>query len=287
MIRWFHASLASRLGWAAFCLATVWIINFGWVNRRYNFLVPESGLGYAFGIIGGVLMLLLLLYSLRKRVRWMKTWGPVRNWFRIHMILGVLGPVLILFHANFQLGSMNSNVAFFSMLLVSTSGLFGRFIFTRIHFGLYGSKATLEELKDLIKNDQGEIFEEFNFSEGLRSRLIALPDQALTRKRTLPAAFIQFSTMFFWIEKTQWVIHRMINYEIKGEAQRSGWTQEVWKRERDKAHRLVNSYMRHLWKVAGFELFGRVFGFWHVLHFPLVLMLLFSGVFHVWAVHAY
>jgi hypothetical protein len=41
----------------------------GWVSRDQRYLVAESGIGYWFGIIGGSMMLLLLIYPLRKRFR--------------------------------------------------------------------------------------------------------------------------------------------------------------------------------------------------------------------------
>ena len=61
------------------------------------------------------------------------------------MILGLVGPLLIIFHSGFQLGSFNSSVAFFCMLIVAISGLLGRLLYQRIHHGLYGSKVRFEE----------------------------------------------------------------------------------------------------------------------------------------------
>ena len=62
---------------------------------------------------GGSMMLVLLVYPLRKRVRALRFMGTVAHWFRAHMILGVAGPVCILLHSNFSLGATNSNVALF------------------------------------------------------------------------------------------------------------------------------------------------------------------------------
>ncbi|MBV8851875.1 MAG: hypothetical protein JOY91_00680, partial [Sinobacteraceae bacterium] len=120
-------------------------VGFTFPTERY--ITPRRGLGYALGIIGGSLMLLLLVYSARKRFRWLRFLGPTVGWFRTHMLLGVLGPLCILYHANFNLGAANSNVALFSMLAVSGSGLIGRYIYAHIHHGLYGSKLTLRELQ--------------------------------------------------------------------------------------------------------------------------------------------
>ena len=118
----------------------------GWLDRDDLSRTAESGIGYALGIIGGVLMLLLLLYPLRKRARFMQRLGPVKWWFRSHMILGIVGPMCILFHCSFHLGALNSNVSLLCMTLVAGSGLIGRYLYSKIHYGLYGRKITLQEL---------------------------------------------------------------------------------------------------------------------------------------------
>jgi hypothetical protein len=65
-------------------------------------------------------------------MRSLRTFGSVVFWFRLHMTLGLIGPTLILFHANFRLGSLNSNVAMFAMLLVAASGIVGRYLYRKI-----------------------------------------------------------------------------------------------------------------------------------------------------------
>ena len=118
----------------------------GWLQRNEEVLTPESGTGYWLGIYGSLAMLALLIYSLRKRNKSARVIGTIPFWFRIHMLLGIFGPVLILFHANFKLGALNSNVAFFAMLIVAISGIVGRYIYSKIHLGLHGRKAQVREL---------------------------------------------------------------------------------------------------------------------------------------------
>ena len=130
-----------------FSLFVIAVLYYGWSIRDEGHLTAESGLGYALGIIGGSLMLLLLLYPLRKRVRRMRRWMHVRHWFRMHMIFGILGPVFIMLHSGFKLGSTNGTVALFSMLVVAMSGFVGRYFYTKIHYGLYGRRANFDELK--------------------------------------------------------------------------------------------------------------------------------------------
>ncbi len=65
------------------------------------------------------------------------------------MVLGVTGPLLVLFHANFSFGATNSNVALICMLLVAGSGVVGRYIYTRLHAHMDGHESTLEQLRSV------------------------------------------------------------------------------------------------------------------------------------------
>ena len=97
-----------------FSLLVVALLYVGWNFPTERYITPKRGMGYALGIIGGSLMLVLLLYSLRKRYTWLRFLGPTPSWFRFHMVLGVLGPLCILYHSNFTTGATNSNVALFA-----------------------------------------------------------------------------------------------------------------------------------------------------------------------------
>ena len=108
-----------RAAFTLFSLLTTTIVVWAWLVRDYRYLQAEEGFGYALGIVGASFMTVLLLYPLRKRWRAMQSWLQVKSWFRLHMMLGVLGPVCILLHCNFQLGSTNSSIALSAMLLVA------------------------------------------------------------------------------------------------------------------------------------------------------------------------
>ena len=51
------------------------VIYLGWRLPTERYITPERGFGYVLGIVGGSMMVLLLLYSARKRVRWLKFLG--------------------------------------------------------------------------------------------------------------------------------------------------------------------------------------------------------------------
>jgi len=118
----------------------------GWLGRDARVLSSGKGLGLALGIFAMTCMLAQLLYPLRKHFRSLTFLGPVKHWFRSHMIIGTVGPLAALYHCNFSPGAFNSRVALYSALLVAASGFVGRYIYAKIHQGLYGRRTTLTEL---------------------------------------------------------------------------------------------------------------------------------------------
>ena len=132
-------------------IAVTLLLLWGANAHLERYITPQRGLGYWLGITGGSLMLLLLLYSARKRANWLRWMGGIPAWFQIHMVLGIAGPVLVLFHANFRLGATNSNVALICMLLVAGSGVIGRYIYTRLHSNADGKLDSLQDLKSVAE----------------------------------------------------------------------------------------------------------------------------------------
>ncbi len=132
------------------------ITYLGWIGRETREISAGDGVGYWLGIIGGTLMLALLLYSVRKRIPLLRNLGATRHWFRMHMTLGIVGPVIILYHSNFQVGSVNSQVALYCTLLVAASGVVGRYVYAKIHNGLYGSSSSLRELVRTVHESKGQ-----------------------------------------------------------------------------------------------------------------------------------
>ena len=93
-----------------------------WNDRYYT---SEEGLGYILGLTGGIMMLVACLYALLKRLRPVRAAGVMRHLLRIHIFFGIVGPVLVLFHSTFRIGSLNGGIALVSMLLVFSSGVVG------------------------------------------------------------------------------------------------------------------------------------------------------------------
>jgi hypothetical protein len=259
----------------------------GWLFRDYNLISPEDGIGYWLGIIGGSMMLVLLLYPLRKRIRALRFLGGTKEWFRMHMILGVLGPLLVLFHSNFHLGSFNSRVALYCMLLVAGSGLIGRHIYAHIHNGLYGQKSTLREMRN-------ELTKSLESSQGLATLLPGLAAKlenlsanvqgdAVTGTLSTGASLLWTVRRYFvWASLTM-TAHR----ELKLQAEKSPAIARGLPRLKKSSRVFIRRFIRLTGRVAQFTLYERLFSLWHILHMPFFFMMIISALFHVLAVHMY
>jgi hypothetical protein len=66
-----------------------------------------------------------------------------------------------------------------------------------------------------------------------------------------------------------------------------GWNGEQCRRAAAKSARLVDDYLDAVRRAAQLATYERIFSWWHILHLPLVWLLVLSAVVHVVAVHAY
>jgi len=269
-----------------FYLSVFVLIFFGWKNKQLSNLTPESGTGYWLGIIGGSLMLLLLLYPLRKKVRFLNMFGAIKYWFKLHMLFGVLGPVAILFHANFSLGSTNSNVAFFSMVIVASSGLVGRYFYAKIHHGLYGRKASLKELRESLKESRGKIGSHFSLTKDVVEN-IKSSERLLLRSRNIVFATLLWPLIFFRTAFIKRSVRKKINKAFVAISSEKGWDKKLVRSLSRDANNEVQPYIDGLYEMYGFRIFESLFSLWHFLHLPLFIMLVLTGILHVVVVHSY
>ncbi|PPC80151.1 MAG: hypothetical protein CTY40_09755, partial [Hyphomicrobium sp.] len=107
------------------------------------------GIRFWLGVSGATMMALLLLYPLRKVLFNARAPGSVGGWFHVHILLGLLGPVAILYHCNFEQGGFNANVALWTMLAVAASGIVGFFVYSRVSRDFY---VTIDRARQLRKS---------------------------------------------------------------------------------------------------------------------------------------
>jgi hypothetical protein len=243
--------------------------------------------GYWLGVAGAVMMLVLLSYPLRKYMRFAHGWGNIRIWFWMHILLGVLGPLLILLHSNFQTGSLNAAVALYSMLVVAGSGVAGRFIFQRVNRGLHGEQTSLQELMRKAGMDRDDARSRLAFAPQVEQRL-----KDFEQRELQPGEGLQhLLRTVFWLPLLQLQTYRRCVRELDvllpRMAKSQHWSPEDLKRRRRRARKMVGRYLDTVVRVAQFSSYSLLFSLWHVAHIPFVYVLVLTALVHVYAVHAY
>ncbi len=269
-----------------FGFAVVAALVWGYTAHLERYITPTRGLGYALGIVGGSLMLVLLMYPARKRAQWLNFIGGVPIWYRIHMTLGIVGPLLILFHSNFSLGATNSNVALFCMLAVSGSGLVGRYIYSRVYGDWHEHQTTLEDLKaaaELLRKQSDTI-------KLLPGYLVAIEreEQQLFRPAKTPiGALVQPVTVGMRSLLARWRLSNQIRDMVLEGARQSPVLAMHGRRLTENATSYATRRLDAVRRVREHGYYVKLFSLWHVAHVPFFIMTLVAGIVHVISVSVY
>jgi hypothetical protein len=258
-----------------------------WQFSKRGYFKSGDDIGYWVGVAGATMMLLLFSYPLRKYLRFTRSWGKVKWWFVAHMVLGIGGPLLILLHSTFHLGSLNAAVAMFSMLIVCTSGVVGRFLYLRIHRNLHGERNNLSELKQRAGLVEGEMTSRFHFAPDVAMRLLAFEAKTLATDARSSALAVRLFVLPIRQRLVGRVCVRELNARLRVIAKERAWSDAQLNRRRRQSTLLTREFLAGVVRVAQFTAYERLFALWHLLHAPFVYLLILTACFHVFAVHAY
>jgi hypothetical protein len=277
-------------GWTAFLIVITALMVVGFFISNDQLYKPGDNIGYNIGLAGGLMMLTLLIYPVRKRIRFMSNWGVLPKWFKWHMVFGVLGPTLIVFHSTFVLRSTNATVAMVCMLLVSGSGIFGRFFYSKIHNGLYGRNTSFQQLQEELEGSK-EVKSVFSFAPEIQQKLVDFRNYAMNLSkgggRISVWSFLTLGVRVKWFTRTLIIELEDSMYAKANEKQ---WNDAQMKRLDElfyQNERFIRTYLTLVRDLAQFSTYEKLFSLWHIFHVPLVYMLVFSSVWHVIAVHKY
>jgi len=203
------------------------------------------------------------------------------------MVLGIAGPLCILFHSNFKTGAANSNVALFCMLTVASSGFIGRYLYAHIHSGLYGRKLELGELQASAAGLR-DLSASVSFLPDLVAQLEVAEQRLLASGPRLSIlGFLKPVVVGFAAAKARWQLHRYIRRGLRASARASTVIAGESKRLRRVASAYIDRRLTATQRVAEFQGYERLFSLWHALHIPLIFMLIIAAIVHVIAVNVY
>jgi len=232
-------------------------------------LKPGGLRGHGLGMIGTFMMLLLLLYSLRKRTTIFRGVWPINRWLDIHILMGIMGPLLVILHSSFKLNGVVS-ISFWSMIAVAFSGVLGRYIYAQIPRGIQGNELSLQEVEAMDRELNHTLVEKFKLDEYQIKRLQMIG----MRRRETEQSLLRILVAIFFNDLLFFVRRPFLRRRIKRIVKLSGMElKQVQKISRQKVvlnRRLV------LWQKI-----HHIFHNWHIIHKPFAIIMYLIMVIHV------
>jgi len=283
-----------------FTLMIIYVITRGWLNRettdvspRWDRIVERYTTGYYLGLVGGSMMLLILLYPARKHLKKFHKIGPVKFWYRFHIIVGLSAPTMILIHANFlyvddsgRTISSNDRWTFYAMLAVVGSGIIGRFFYRQVHSTLTQQHYSLAQMREYML-DQRKVFDHHVQLTAKQVALIKRFEDYLRKKSNFWAHLIALPFIRLRANQMAKLLKRSIRHQIYTSADCKQMTRHEKINLMRKNKHMIDTYFSVIRKAGNFAFYERLFSIWYLLHFPLYIVLISLGILHVVTVHAY
>jgi hypothetical protein len=228
-------------------------------HEDYWALKPGGTVGHGLGIAGASLMTLMLLYSVRKRVKVLRALGKLRDWLDFHIFCGVIGPLLIVLHSSFKVQRLVA-LSFWSMVAVALSGVLGRYLYLQIPRTRAGDQLSLAEVEEV----HGEV------TRRLREEL---GEEPLAELEALAAGGLKPETPLLPLLLRLPVEGIRLRWRLRAFRRRFHGSSELTRSARQKAllHRRLLLWNR----------LQELFHHWHVIHKPFAIVMYVFLIVHV------
>jgi len=230
---------------------------------------PGGIRGHGLGILGTMMMLLLLFYSLRKKNIIFKNVGQISDWLDFHIFLGIMGPLFVILHTSFKLNGIVA-ISFWSMILVALSGILGRYLYLQIPRNISGHELDLKDLETTNEKMLIEIESKYAIDKISVNKMETMIVGQLYPNRsefmTLASFLLADIFRLFRIKKIRRILQRSTELSRK----QIRVLISIMKKKAFLHRRLI------LWNNI-----HRLFHYWHVFHRPFALIMYIIMVIHV------
>ncbi len=263
-------SLTAILGYEYYALSLrpessflLYLQSSGIIDRSAKISTGPGGtLSLWLGWIGFGAMIAMNVYSLRKRVGAMGSWGDLRLWLNFHVFCGLVGPTLILFHSELKVRGI-VGIAFWSMMVSFGSGIVGRYFYMqllrrKVDYDKISERwlGKLRESLKLAKAREDEALYEATLRAARRFAGCGGEDQDPGLLTTLFCSVVGDFRLLFW-----------------DPAIPSGWPPV--------SRYILAEYATNLRRGRALVHFQKLMGLWHAFHFPFAVFMYLAAVIHV------
>lgn len=243
--------------------------HYGYLKKYAVVYEPSKGIWHLMGWAGSGMMIVMMLYSFRKRFTSFKSLGSMRHWLAIHMFLGILGPVLVTFHTTFKFGGIIAT-SFWCMIVTMVFGILGRYIYVQIPRSISGAELDVKDIEKAIEIFDNELGMYINNSE-IPKLMKTITTVGGDGKKIQP-----LKTLFLMIEsdiKNYFRLHKIsiqlrTQYNLDRKIRK--WIIACLKKK-------VTSIRRKNFLTTS----HRLLHYWHVLHVPLAMVMLLIMFLHI------
>jgi len=182
------------------------------------------------------------------------------------MVCGVMGPVFIILHGAMKMPSGSVGIAFWCMILVSLSGLFGRYLFGHFPKAAAGRRLDLQFARESLSELRAQLVAETRDATGDQV------GEAITVARELhdePKTFVGLLMLDLEVRRRIDVVKVLL------------WRAGLPTNVRNRARRTLVSQLRMKRSLASWEVARRLFRYWHLFHQPLALAMYMIAVIHI------
>lgn len=123
-------------------------------HAKHLWLRPGRGLGLAFGITSTAMIVVNLLYLLRRSPALrgpLFNWGSLRTWMTSHVATGILALLTALLHGAMDPQDTVGGHAFLALVVLFLTGAIGRYLYAWIPRAANGRELQLEEVRERLR----------------------------------------------------------------------------------------------------------------------------------------
>ena len=181
-----YAASLAIIGWLAWSGRSYYLTPMLQRARHALFweLKPGGRVGHAFGVAGSLMMIVMLLYSVRKRVPALHNFGTLRAWLDFHIYCGVIGPLLVVLHSTFKVQGIVA-LSFWSMIAVASSGVLGRYLYGQLPRRQSGDEIGLQEAAELHRRLADRLRDTYGLDASALARLDQISAGGLSQDSSL------------------------------------------------------------------------------------------------------
>jgi hypothetical protein len=238
----------------------------------HPWLRPSGLIGQSFGIAGLLLFLFMWLYPLRKAFGARRGLGSVGAWMRFHTAVGLTLPLLIAVHAGWRFRGL-IGLGYLAMLIVSLSGVVGRYLYTRIP----RSRSGLELSREEIAGKRRSLVTEIALSLGLDPAAV---ERELSQAGQPAAGAGIWATLRRLLANDFERWRSLRRLRARWSATRAAGPR-VDRAVLDRAVSLARDEIRLSQQLNVLDATQRVFRYWHVAHRPVSITALLAVLVHV------